>query len=96
MAAVIRDRYAPEPPRIKGFYLVLALGLSLLIFVGFARTFYLRTQLGGPPLPSVLVLVHGLLFTSWMLLLAVQSGLARFGRVRWHRGSVSWVWYLLL
>lgn len=58
--------------------------LTLLTFLGFAPTFYLRPYFNGPPLTS-LFLVHGAVFSVWLLLLVTQSALVRTNRVQWHR-----------
>ena len=59
---------------------VLAAGL---VFAGFARTFYLRSH-ATPPLPPLL-LAHGLVFTSWFVLLVVQTTLVAAGRTDVHQ-----------
>ena len=48
--------------------------MVLAVFVGFSRSYYLKELYGTPALPT-LFHVHGLLFTSWMPLLVVQTGL---------------------
>jgi hypothetical protein len=78
-------------PRNRGgaFYTVTAVAMSIVVFLGFGPSFYLRAyfapKLGLPPLPSTLVWVHGLVFTTWMLVLLAQSTLVRVGQVRVHR-----------
>jgi|KBSSwiStaDraftv2_1062776.scaffolds.fasta_scaffold48687_4 hypothetical protein len=63
--------------------------MCVTVFVGFAPSFYLRPLLqdrfGLPPLPSRLVVVHGVVFSAWMLLLLLQTSLVAARRVRWHR-----------
>ena len=54
------------------------------VFVGFSRTYYLKGLYGTPALPT-LFHVHGVLFTAWMLLLAVQTGLVARRRTDLHR-----------
>ena len=53
-------------------------------FAGFAPSYFLRGLSGRPPL-SPLLHVHGLVFTSWLLLLLTQSALIARHRVNWHR-----------
>ena len=55
MAAVTRSR----------FYPLFALALALVVFVGFARTFYLRQWFDVPPITALLFL-HGLVFSMWV------------------------------
>jgi hypothetical protein len=55
----------------RWFYPVTAVLLAAIVFAGFAGTFYLR-RAALPPLGRLL-LVHGLVFTTWIVLFAVQS-----------------------
>jgi uncharacterized membrane protein YozB (DUF420 family) len=79
----VRDRGA--------FYFGMAVAMSVIVFVGFGPTFYLNGYLaeafGRPPLNALppLIIVHGLVFTAWMILLMIQTGLVAQGQVRWHR-----------
>ena len=78
---------ARKPRRL--FYIVVAFAMAIVVFVGFGPTFYFRAVTGPalhlPPLPSPLVWVHGFVFSSWMLLLLLQTTLVRNGKVNWHR-----------
>ncbi|HEY7872071.1 MAG TPA: hypothetical protein VIC31_05075 [Rudaea sp.] len=60
------------------------LGVAALIFAGFAQTFYLKTWFASPVLP-LLLHVHGLLMTAWVLLFLVQTRLIAKHRVDLHR-----------
>ena len=70
------------------FFLVLAIVLLVVVFLGFAPTFYLAplidTPNDGVPMPLCLVL-HAVLLTAWYVGLVVQSGLIRQGRQALHR-----------
>jgi hypothetical protein len=52
--------------------------------VGFARTYYLRPWFHSPPL-STLLIVHGTLMSTWILLFAAQTGLITTQRRLLHR-----------
>jgi hypothetical protein len=56
----------------------------LIVFAGFAHTFYLRTLFETASLPLLLHL-HGLLFTTWFALCFVQAQLVARRRVDLHR-----------
>jgi hypothetical protein len=58
--------------------------MALVIFVGFAPTYYLKGTFGTPVL-SPLYHLHGLLFTCWMLLLVAQPALIAVRRTDVHR-----------
>jgi hypothetical protein len=70
--------------RERRFFTGIAIAMAVVCFVGFAPSYYLKTQFGTPALKP-LVHMHGLAFTMWMLLLIVQSALIANGRVRLHR-----------
>ncbi|HEX7085304.1 MAG TPA: hypothetical protein VF198_02995 [Vicinamibacterales bacterium] len=74
----------------RAFYSGMAALMALTVFVGFARTYYLRAffdvpTLGGRVELTPLVYVHGFVFTAWVALFVVQTGLVRARRVDVHR-----------
>ena len=87
---------ASTKPRGK-FYLGSAAALLLVVLVGFAPTFYLRSAFGGRefswrggvPELSWRVLVHGLILTSWFLAFALQAALVAARRTGLHR-ALGW------
>ena len=74
----------PSAPRSRVFYPSIALLSAAVIFVGFARTYYLKALFGTPSLPALLH-VHGMIMTAWMLLLIVQTALVATHRTSVHR-----------
>jgi len=74
----------------RAFYSGMAVLMALTVFAGFARTFYLRAffdvpTIGGASELTPLVQLHGAVFTSWVVLFIVQTGLIRSRRVAVHR-----------
>jgi hypothetical protein len=73
------------------FYGGMAIAMGLTVFAGFAPTYYVRFFTGGPKATlsggpfTVLVHVHGALFTAWVLLFIVQTALVAGGRIAVHR-----------
>ena len=67
----------------RAFFTGMACTAALTVFAGFAPTYYLRSQ-ELPPL-SLLLHVHGLVFTSWFLLFIVQTALIAAHRADIHR-----------
>lgn len=57
---------------------------ALVVFAGFARTYFLKDVFGTPAL-SGLVHLHGLVMTAWFSLLVVQTQLVEAHRVDLHR-----------
>jgi len=70
--------------RSRAFYPSVAVMAAIVIFVGFARTYYLKEFFGTPSLP-LLLHVHGLVMTCWMVLLMVQTTLVATHRTSVHR-----------
>ena len=72
------------------FYSGMAIAMAVVVFVGFARTYYLSAYFGtnttttGRPFSSV-VHLHAALFTTWVLLFLVQTALVVTNRVALHR-----------
>lgn len=87
MATVV----APAPDRKaaeRKFYSRMAIFLVVVVFLGFAPSFYLRGIVPEYPRPNPTlppaVLLHGLMFTLWMALLVVQTQLVSTRRVETH------------
>jgi hypothetical protein len=82
------DRPLPETlrtPRRGGWFFVgMAVAAAVTVFLGFARTYYLKSAFPTPPFP-LLFHVHGALFTAWMLLRVLQVSLAASRRIALHR-----------
>src|SRR5262245_34287720 len=66
------------------FYVAMALFLSAIVFIGFAPTYYLKAYTGSSALPP-LVHLHGIIFTSWMLVFCIQALLVANSRTHLHR-----------
>lgn len=66
------------------FYTWVAVGIFMVIFAGFARTYYLKALFGTRALPLLLHL-HGLIFTLWFTLFFIQVRLVARHRVDLHR-----------
>lgn len=77
------DRQLRKTPTIS-FYTWVAVGTLLIVFIGFARTFYLKVVFGTRPLPFYLHL-HGLIFTAWFVLFFVQARLVARHHVDLHQ-----------
>ena len=81
------DRPLPKAlraPRRGGFFVGMAVAAALTVFLGFARTYYLKSVFPTPAFP-LLFHVHGALFTAWMLLVVLQASLAASRRIALHR-----------
>jgi len=70
--------------RDRAFHAMMALAIVAAVFAGFARTYYVRSRFQTSDLPVHLRL-HGLVFTTWIGLFAVQIGLIAARRTNVHR-----------
>ena len=66
------------------FYIPVAITMIVIVFAGFAYTYYLKELFGAPALPGLLHL-HGLVMTLWFALFLLQVSLIAAGRVDLHR-----------
>jgi hypothetical protein len=73
---------APQRPD-RWFYLGMAVAALVITFVGFHRSFYFRPS--TLPALAPLVVVHGLIFSSWVVLFLTQTTLVAARRVHVHR-----------
>ena len=73
MAAVVRNR----------FYAAFALAVAVFTFVAFARTYYLRHWFDVPPI-TVLLHIHSIVFTAWVVLFVIQTRLIAAKNYRTH------------
>jgi len=75
-----------------------AISAALIVFIGFARTYYLKGVFGTPALSSGLVHLHGIVMTLWFALFVVQVRLIAAHRADLHRrvGVVGAVLALLV
>lgn len=68
----------------RKFYSRMALFLAVLVFLGFAPSFYLRDVVPAYPRPNpslpASVLLHGAVFTAWMLAVIAQTQLVAANR----------------
>ena len=75
---------APRGSAERRFYGWAAVVTALIAVGGFARTYYLKSVFGTPPL-SVLIHLHAALMTSWVVLFVVQTRFVAARRVDLHR-----------
>ncbi len=75
---------APGRRYDHGFFTGAALLMLMTVFVGFAHSYYLAGVFHAP-LPSLIIHIHGAVFSCWILLLIAQTSLVSAGRVDIHR-----------
>jgi hypothetical protein len=67
------------------FFWGMSVLMALVVFIGFAPTYFLAAIFHAEPLPAPIVRIHGAVFTSWIALLVAQASLAASGRADIHR-----------
>ena len=70
--------------RERWFYVCMSAAVVITVFAGFAPTYYLRPRFTTAPLMPLLHL-HGLVFTSWVVLFVTQTTLVAAHRTDIHR-----------
>ena len=86
---LLRTTALQKPRSRDRFFVGVAVTAAMSVFLGFARTYYLKSILPTPTFP-LLFHIHGALFTGWMLLLVLQASLVASGRTALHR-RVGWI-----
>lgn len=81
----------------RQFYLSASIAFLVLVFLTFARSYYLKTFFDMPALPALLH-IHGVVMTGWVALLVVQSSFIAAHRVQWHRwlGTLGAGWAVMV
>ena len=73
-------------PAERKFFLAMALAMLAVVFVGFARSFFLRPLFPDWPSPSEPIFyIHGAAFVAWIALLVTQASLVAARRTDLHR-----------
>jgi uncharacterized membrane protein YozB (DUF420 family) len=67
------------------FFVVVASTIILIVFAGFAPSFYLRSTFQPDSKLSILLHVHGVVFSTWIILFLVQATLIVRGSRTLHR-----------
>ena len=66
------------------YFLAMAVVMLLVNLLGFAPSYFLKSLFDTPDLP-VRTHIHGVIFTSWILLFGVQTALVRRRNLALHR-----------
>ena len=69
----------------RRLFLIVAILFAFVVLIGFGPTYYFKEFFHTPALSSVLVHVHGLLMTTWVLLFAAQIWLIRSKNIKIHQ-----------
>ena len=72
------------PERARNFYVSVAVIAAIIVFAGFSRTFFFNSFFAKRNLTSMMIL-HGIIFSCWLVLLVVQTSLVAVDRTDIHR-----------
>lgn len=81
--AVVIDNRVTARQRERFFFTGMAVLFLITVLAGFSRTYFLRPVFQTEPLQPLLHL-HGVLFSSWIVLMLIQTGLIATKRTRTH------------
>jgi len=81
--AEVLSRPIDRRMRERMFYSTMAFAILIVIFVGFSRTFYLRPYFFPERLIPLLIL-HGMIFSSWITLFVTQTALVATKKTSIH------------
>jgi uncharacterized membrane protein YozB (DUF420 family) len=76
--------------RARYFFVFMASAVIVAVFAGFAPTFYLRSSFTQDRPMSVLLHIHGVVFSTWVVAFLVQSLLIARGSRRLHQ-RLGWI-----
>jgi hypothetical protein len=79
-----RPRAYPRKRADDIFFTTMSAIMLAIVFMGFASSYFLRGA-AFSTLPTVLVHLHGAVFSSWIILFVIQSSLVSAGNIRLHR-----------
>jgi hypothetical protein len=71
--------------RARRFFLMLSGLCVIIVFAGFAPSYYLKNVIHAPPALSVMTHIHGVIFTAWVLVFLTQALLISRGSAALHR-----------
>lgn len=80
--AVLNNRIRINRDRV--FYSGMAVAILITVFAGFSRTFYLRPYFPQAQQLIPLLVLHGIVFSSWIVLFITQVTLVATKRTRTH------------
>ena len=69
----------------RRFFLAIAVLFPIVVLIGFGPTYYLKGLFPSPPIPRLMIHLHGLVMSAWVVLFFVQVYLIRSTRIKVHQ-----------
>jgi hypothetical protein len=88
--AINTDFLFRRRPSDRGLFWAAAIGFPLLVFVGYARTYYLSSFFEHKQLANALIHAHAFVMSSWVVYFTTQIALIRTKNIRLHM-TMGWV-----
>jgi hypothetical protein len=82
--ATVANRGPTRLSSERRFFAAMAIIIAVATFAGFAPSYYLAPMFGAKPL-SILLHIHGMVFTAWILVYVAQTALIAARRTDIHR-----------
>jgi hypothetical protein len=82
--AQVPSSIADAKRRERIFYSGMSIAIAATVFVGFSRTWFLRPYFAQVQPLIPLLVVHGIIFSSWIVLFMTQTSLVAAKRTRTH------------
>src|SRR5687767_9394317 len=69
----------------RRFFLAIAILFPITVLIGFGPTYYLKGMFDSPPIPRLIIHIHGFVMALWVALFGVQVYLIRSRRIKIHQ-----------
>ena len=69
----------------RKFFLAIAILFPIVVLIGFAPTYYLKGFFNSPPVPRLIIHIHGLVMAAWVALFFAQVFLIRSTQIKVHQ-----------
>ncbi len=69
----------------RRFFLLVAILFPIVVLIGFGPTYYLKPLFNTPPIPRIIVHIHGFVMAAWVLLFIFQVYFIRSTRIKVHQ-----------
>lgn len=69
----------------RRFFLAVSILFPIIVLIGFGPTYYLKGFFNSPPIPRLVVHLHGFLMAAWVVLFFAQTYFIRSTRIKTHQ-----------
>ena len=69
----------------RRFFMAIAILFPIVVLLGFGPTYYVKGFFPSPPIPRLMIHIHALVMSAWVLLFVAQVYLIRSTRIKVHQ-----------